>query len=429
MTERPDAARPDDALRSDYPARAVVDLGAIGANLRVLRAAAPTSSQMAVVKADAYGHGLGPVSLAALRAGADWLGVAQVAEALDLRALLDAAGIPRSLPVLAWIGARGFDWGRALDADIDLSVSWTWTLAEICAAARDRGRPARIHVKIDTGMSRAGSTLADLPALAAAIRTACDEGLVDVVGAWSHLSRADDPSDEGLASTAAHIEAFERGLAVLADAGVRPRIRHLAATSGILWHPDSHYDLVRAGIGLYGLSPAPSVASSADLGLTPAMTLEAPLTSVKAVDEDVPASYGGTWRSPTRRWLGLVPLGYADGILRASSNGAPVLVRTPDGDRAGRVVGRVCMDQVIVDLGPADGAPGAPSARTPRPPARVGDRAVLFGDPASGAPSADDWAACADTINYEIVSRLGERIPRVHLPENRGGTRCQPPTT
>lgn len=409
---------------SPYPGRAIVDLGAIGENLEVLRAFAPGAVQMAVVKADAYGHGLLPVAMAALRAGATWLGVAQLAEARALRDGLDAAGIDRSAaPILAWIAPSGADWAGALEAGIDLSVSWTWVLAEICAAARDTGIRARIHVKIDTGMSRAGSTQADFPALVTAVRMAEEEGLVEVIGAWSHLSRGDDLSEDGLASTAAHVEIFEQGLKTLADAGVEPRLRHLSATAGILWHPQAHYDLVRVGIGMYGLSPDPLTASGASLGLRPAMTLQAPLTSVKAVEDGTPASYGGTWRTPGRRWLGLVPLGYADGILRAGSNGAPVLVEGREAI-ATRVVGRICMDQFIVDLGPAEGAPGAPSARSGHAPARVGDAAILFGDPAKGAPSADDWAQAAGTINYEIVTRLGDRVLRVHLSDRRVAERA-----
>lgn len=411
---------------SPYPARARIDLGAIADNLAVLRTCAPGAIQLAVVKADAYGHGLLPVARTALESGARYLGVAQLGEALALRAGLDDAGIARDdAPILAWIAPSGADWARALRADIELSVSWTWVLAEICAAARDTGIRARIHVKIDTGMSRAGSTLADLPALAAAVRTAADEGLVEVVGAWSHLSRGDDPSEEGRASTASHLAIFTRGLDILARAGVEPKIRHLAATSGICWHPETHFDMVRAGIGMYGLSPDPAVASAASLGLRPAMTLEAPLSSVKVVEADTPASYGGTWRAPSRRWLGLVPLGYADGILRAASNRGPVLVDAPKAPIRTRVVGRICMDQFIVDLGEAHGEAGDPSARTPEFPARVGDTAVLFGDPAKGAPSADEWAEAAGTINYEIVSRLGERIPRTYSPARLSET----PTT
>ena len=266
-------------------------------------------------------------------------------------------------------------------------------------------------------MSRAGSTLADLPALASALKMAEEDGLVDVVGAWSHMSRADDPSEAGNASTASHVRIFEEGLAILAAAGITPRIRHLAATSGILWHPETHYDMVRAGIGLYGLSPDPAVASATDLGLIPALTLRAPLTSVKVIEEGTPASYGGTWVAPTRRWVGLVPLGYGDGILRSASNRARVTVHTASGPLEAPLIGRVCMDQFIVDLGPADGDAGTPTARSGRAPAAVGDLAVLFGAGLDSDPLADDWARAADTINYEIVTRLGAHIPRAYVGE------------
>ena len=395
----------------DYPSSAAVDLAAIRHNLGVLRAAAPGALQLATVKANAYGHGLLPVARAALDGGADWLGVAQLAEAFTLRRGLDEAGVARAE---APISTSSSDFVAAIEADIDLSVSWTWVLADICAAARQVGRPARVHVKIDTGMSRAGSTLADLPALAAALRMAADDGLVDVVGAWSHMSRADDPSEAGNASTASHVRIFEEGLAILADAGVTPRIRHLSATSGILWHPEAHYDMVRAGIGLYGLSPDPAVATAEQLGLIPALELRAPLTSVKVIEEGTPASYGGTWVAPTRRWIGLVPLGYGDGILRAVSNRARVVVHTASGPFNAPIVGRVCMDQFMVDLGQAEGSPGTPTARSGQAPAAPGDIATLFGSGAGGEALADDWAQAAGTINYEIVTHLGAHIPRIY---------------
>ena len=399
----------------DYPSSAAVDLAAIRHNLGVLRAAAPGALQLATVKANAYGHGLVPVALAALDGGADWLGVAQLAEAFALRRGLDEAGVARAdAPLLAWISTSSSDFAAAIEADIDLSVSWTWVLADICAAARAVGRPARVHVKIDTGMSRAGSTLADLPALASALRMAADDGLVDVVGAWSHMSRADDPSEAGNASTASHVRIFEEGLAILADAGITPRIRHLAATSGILWHPEAHYDMVRAGIGLYGLSPDPAVATSEQLGLIPALELRAPLTSVKVIEEGTPVSYGGTWVAPTRRWIGLVPLGYGDGILRAASNRARVVIHTASGPFNAPLIGRVCMDQFMVDLGPAEGSPETPTVRSGQAPAIPGDIATLFGSGIGGEALADDWAQAAGTINYEIVTHLGAHIPRIY---------------
>ena len=399
----------------NYPSSAAVDLAAIRHNLGVLRAAAPGALQLATVKANAYGHGLLPVARAALDGGADWLGVAQLAEAFTLRRGLDEAGVARAdAPILAWISTSSSDFAAAIEADIDLSVSWTWVLADICAAARAVGRPARVHVKIDTGMSRAGSTLADLPALASALRMAADDGLVDIVGAWSHMSRADDPSEAGNASTASHVRIFEEGLAILADAGITPRIRHLSATSGILWHPEAHYDMVRVGIGLYGLSPDPAVATAEELGLIPALELSAPLTSVKVIEEGTPASYGGTWVAPTRRWIGLVPLGYGDGIFRAASNKARVVVRTEAGLLNAPLIGRVCMDQFMVDLGPAQGEPGTPTARSGQAPAAPGDTAILLGSSALGEPLADDWAQAAGTINYEIVTNLGAHIPRIY---------------
>ena len=400
----------------DYPSSAAVDLAAIRHNLGVLRAAAPGALQLATVKANAYGHGLLPVARAALDGGADWLGVAQLAEAFTLRHGLDEAGVARAdAPLLAWISTSSSDFAAAIEADIDLSVSWTWVLADICAAARQVGRPARVHVKIDTGMSRAGSTLADLPALASALRMAADDGLVDVVGAWSHMSRADDPSEAGNASTASHVRIFEEGLAILADAGITPRIRHLSATSGILWHPEAHYDMVRAGIGLYGLSPDPAVATAEQLGLIPALELRAPLTSVKVIEEGTPASYGGTWVAPTRRWIGLVPLGYGDGILRAVSNRARVVVHTASGPsqrahRRTRVHGpvhgrsRAGRGRAPERRPRAAGKPPPPPATSPRSSAQAH----------GGEALADDWAQAAGTINYEIVTHLGAHIPRIY---------------
>lgn len=396
---------------------------------------------MAIVKADAYGHGLGPVALTCLRAGATWLGVAQLAEALHLRKLLDEAGVacpashPDSVPtaerprLLCWLlpvltpeqaAAPGSPLRAALTAGIDLSVSTRAQLDAIVAAARAEiaavsdapdsaypaaasAAPARIHLKADTGMSRGGAAPADLPALAGAAKAAEQDGTIAVVGLWSHLSRADEPAS---GSTEKHLSGFLAAERTVAQAGLNPRVRHLAATGGLLWHPDTRLDLVRIGIGLYGLSPDPAVAAAAALDLRPAMRLEAPLTQVKRIPAGQAVSYGGTWRAPTDRWLGLIPLGYSDGIPRAASNGGPAAV---NGLRSA-IVGRVCMDQVVIDLGPATTPEGAPVP----PPASPGDVAVLWGAPDDAVtPTADDWAEVCSTINYEIVTRLGERVPRV----------------
>ena len=434
-------------------ARAVVDLDAIRHNAHVLAQVAATP-WMAVVKADAYGHGLGPVALTCLEAGATWLGVAQLAEALELRALLDDAGVARPAParmvpgrtvpartapgarpdarptaqaprLMCWIlppstpedaAAPGSPLREALEADLDLSVSTPEVLVAVAAAARAEGATARIHLKVDTGMSRAGAVPEDVAALAAAARTAQDIGAVEVVGLWSHLSRADEP-DSG--STEDHLERFLEAEAQVRATGLAPGIRHLAATGGLLWHPGARLDLVRAGIGLYGLSPDPHVATSPELDLHPAMRLEARLTQVKQVPAGQAVSYGGTWQAPTRRWLGLVPLGYGDGIPRAAASAGPVTV----GGLRTHVVGRTCMDQVVIDLGPAVDDDGVPLPA----PAAAGDVVVLWGDPATspGAPTADEWAEVCSTINYEIVTRLGARVPRVAVgtcpgPEEHG---------
>ncbi|WP_448074172.1 alanine racemase [Georgenia yuyongxinii] len=385
-----------------HPACAVVDLDAVAANVGVLRAAAPGAATMAVVKADAYGHGLLPVARAALAGGAGWLGVAQLTEALELRAGLDRtptvnrptdAGRP---PILSWIFPPGAPLGRALEADIDLSASAPWAVDEIAAAARATGRTARVHLKVDTGMGRGGARPEAFGDLVAAALAARAEGTVDVVGVWSHLACADEPANP---ATARQVEVFTAALAQAERAGLRPQLRHLAASAGTLFHPATHFDLVRPGIAVYGLSPAPDVATSEALGLRPAMTLQARLTVVKAAPAGTPLSYGHTAVTTTDTHLGVVPLGYGDGIPRAASGTGPLAVA----GRRYHVAGRVCMDQVVVDLGPesADVA--------------VGDTAVLFGDGDDGGPTADDWARAVGTINYEIVTRLGCRVPRVHV--------------
>lgn len=396
----------------NYAGRAIISHAAIAANLLTLRTFAPEAKQMAIVKAGAYGHGLIEVSYTALRSGVDYLGVAQLAEAMSLRAGLDAMGIARKeAKIFTWIAHEGVDWDEALEADLELSVSTAARLAEICSAVRSRREqnqeapPARIHVEIDTGMSRAGARLDTLPGLASALAMAQAEGLVDVVAAWSHLHSADDLSEEGRTATASQCDLFEGALGILAMSGVHPRLRHLAATSGILWHPNTHYDMVRPGIGMYGLSPNPTTATEEELGLVPAMHLQAPLTSVKRIERGDTVSYGATWAAPEPTWIGIVPLGYADGILRTTSNRGEVFVITESLRERRPMTGRVCMDQFMIDLGSAQGMP----------PAQEGDIVVLFANGLHDVPTASDWAKWAGTINYEVVCRVGERVPRTHV--------------
>ena len=427
------AARP--SLPGAATSRAVIDLEAVAHNGRRLAQVAGVP-WMAVVKADAYGHGLGPIALTALSVGASWLGVAQLAEALALRALLDEADVDRPAGepsgqaprILTWLlpvmdparaAAEDSPLRAALAADLDLSVSTLPQLEALSAAARAQATTARLHLKVDTGMSRGGAMVEDLPALAAALRQAEDEGVVDVVGLWSHLSRADEPTS---GSTEQHLERYRQAEQIVQEAGLRPSIHHLAATGGLLWHPEARMDLVRAGIGLYGLSPDPSVATSSELGLQPAMRLESALVQVKRIDAGQAVSYGGTWRAPTDRWVGLVPLGYSDGIPRAAGSTGPVGV----GGIMSSIVGRVCMDQVVIDLGPARDETGA---LLPAP-AQVGDTAVLWGAPDAvgqvAVPTADEWAQACGTINYEIVTRLGARVPRCYVGAEAGGGYARP---
>jgi alanine racemase len=369
-------------------AYAAIDLGALRANVAVLRARAPRSGLMAVVKADAYGHGAEPCARAALEAGASWLGTATPQEALALR----AAGI--TARTLCWLWTPGGPWREAIEAGIDVSVSGMWALREVTAAARAAGRPALVHLKADTGLGRNGAQPADWPELTAAARAAEKDGLLRVTGIWSHFACADEP---GHPSVAAQLTAYRESLASAAAAGLRPEVRHLANSPATLTLPESHYDLVRTGVAMYGISPVPQIGGPADFGLRPVMTLTARLALVKTAPGGHGISYGHHYITPGETTLALVPVGYADGIPRHASNSGPVLV-------AGKwrtIAGRVAMDQFVVDLG-GDAAV-------------AGDVAVLFGPGDQGEPTAEDWARAAGTIAYEIVTRIGTRVPRVYV--------------
>jgi alanine racemase len=365
-----------------------VDLGAIRSNVAAL--AGRTSAEvMAVVKADGYGHGLVPSAQAAVAGGATWLGTALLDEALALR----AAGLtePR---VLAWLMGPGEAWAEALQADVDVSVNAEWALAEVAAAARETGVTARVHLKVDSGLNRGGAAVADWPDLVVAARKAEAEGAVRVVGVWSHFAYADAPGHSTIARQA---DVFRDAVAHAESAGIDPEVRHLANSAATLTAPDQHFDLVRPGIAVYGLSPVPHVAGPAHYGLRPAMTLAADLVLVKRVPAGSGVSYGHTYTTDRETSLGLVPLGYADGVPRNASNLGPVLAA----GRTRTVAGRVCMDQLVLDLGDD--------------PATVGDEVVLFGTGEDGGPTAQDWAEATGTISYEIVTRIGPRVPREYL--------------
>jgi alanine racemase len=365
---------------------AVVDLGAIRANVATLKAATP-AEVMAVVKADGYGHGLLASARAALAGGASWLGTAVIDESIALR----DAGV--SAPTLAWLWTPGETDAvrRALAADIDLSVSGRWQLDAVRAAAGELGVVARIHLKIDTGLSRNGAYRTDWPELLSAVAKARAAGEVEVVGVWSHFAYADEPGHPMIAQ---QIAAFRDALAAAAREGIEPQLRHLANSAATLTLPEAHFDLVRPGVAVYGLSPVPQ---QGDFGLVPAMTLRAALAAVKRVRAGEGVSYGHAYTAERETTLALVPLGYADGIPRNATNVGPVSI---NGQRF-TISGRVCMDQVVVDVGDL--------------PVAVGDHAVLFGPGGHGEPSAQDWADAVATIHYEIVTRVGPRVPRIYV--------------
>jgi alanine racemase len=372
-------------------ARAEVDLAALRGNVRALRArVGPGTAVMAVVKSDAYGHGMLPVARAALEAGAGWLGTATPHEALALR----AAGIGGR--VMCWLWTPGDPWREGIEADLDMSVSARWALREVAAAARAAGRPARIQLKADTGLGRNGCQPADWPELVGAALAARSAGEVEITGLWSHFACADEP---GHPSIAAQLDVFREMVAYAEKEGVEPEVRHIANSPAILTVPESYFDLVRTGIAMYGISPGPELGTSGDFGLRPVMTLSASVALVKQVPRGHGVSYGHHYVTPEDTTLGLVPLGYADGIPRHASGRGPVQVA---GVRR-RVAGRVAMDQFVVDLG----------GDTPEP----GETAILFGPGDRGEPTAEDWARAAGTIAYEIVTRIGSRVPRVHLHE------------
>jgi alanine racemase len=376
----------------DRPVRAeaVVDLGAIRHNVATLRARIGTAQLMTVVKADGYGHGMVPVAGAAREAGADWIGAAVLEEALALRAAGDTG------PIFCWLTTPGEPLAQAIAAGIDLSASAPWEIDELAAGVTDR--PARVHLKIDTGMSRGGAVPHEWPALIRAALREVKTGRLEIIGIWSHLSSSDQPKS---AANEAQVATFESAVEIASSLGVEPPLRHLANSGGTLALPETHFDLVRPGIATYGLSPFGHALPSDELGLRPAMTLRARLAMVKRVPAGVGVSYGLTWTAPRPSTLGLIPLGYGDGLPRHASNGAPVQAA---GTRR-TIVGRICMDQCVVDLEDAEAA--------------AGDEVVLFGPGTGGEPTADDWADAAGTINYEIVTRLGARIPRRYVDSGR----------
>ncbi|ADD40273.1 alanine racemase [Stackebrandtia nassauensis] len=363
-----------------FQAEAVVDLGTIAANVEAL-AGRTSAAVMPALKANGYGHGLVPAARACLDGGASRLGVATLDEAMELR----NSGV--AAPILAWLVAPGLDLAAAVDADIELAVASREQLSAVAdAGAR---HPARIHLKADTGMGRGGAPRAEWQTLVDLAAKAQADGRIEIVGAFSHLACADEP---GNPLTQSQDDNFRDFLDLLWAADVQPQWQHLANSAGLLAHPDTHYNLVRPGIAVYGYPP---VATEAPL--RPAMTLRARVVLVKTLPAGHGIGYGHTYvtKRPTR--VAIVPLGYADGIPRSTSNRAEVLV----GGRRCPIRGRVSMDQVVVEVDEGD--------------VRAGDVVEFFGD---GDITAEDWATWHDTISYEILTSIGPRIPRRYVGKN-----------
>ena len=357
-----------------------VNLNAISNNIKLVKS--KTQAQiLAVVKADAYGHGLIPVAKCAVDAGATWLGVALLEEAISLR----EAGI--KVPIISWLTPPSSDFKKAIELDIDVAIPSLKHLELIVAAGKAVGKKPRVHIEVDTGMTR-GGLLGEWPEFLIAAKGAD----IEVVGFWSHFARADEPDE--IANQSQVLE-FESKLAQLIATGITPKYIHLANSAATLTNPNSHKNIVRLGIAMYGLSPdVNTLGSSQNLELEPAMTLKAEIHLVKRVPAGSPVGYGGTQTTLRDTKLAIITIGYADGIPRNASSAAGVFVA----GRKAAIIGRVSMDQFVVDLGADSNAV-------------AGEIVEVFG---ANGYSIDDWAAASGTINYEIVTRIAARVPRIY---------------
>ncbi len=360
-------------------AEAIVDLSAIKHNVELLKKTAGTKL-LAVVKADAYGHGLVPVAKAAISAGADYLGVALLEEAIALR----EAGI--EAPILAWLVQPGSDFKKAIELDIDLAAASLKAIQEISAASENK--KARVHLEVDTGMTR-GGFLAEWDQL-----TAVHLQNVEVVGIFSHFARADEP---GEAQNDEQLARFSEMVERVHSFGFTSVIRHLSNSAATIKNHAAAFDMVRTGIAMYGLSPdVATLGNSQSLALRPAMQLRAAMYLVKDVPANTPVGYGATESTSADTKLGVIAMGYADGIPRIA-HGAGVW----SAGKKAFSIGRVSMDQFVVDLGAQSKA-------------QSGDWVVIFGNGSHGEFTADDWGVASQTINYEIVTRIGPRVPRIY---------------
>ena len=364
-----------------------INLSAITQNFKSIKSRT-TADVLAVVKADAYGHGLIPVSKALEEAGADWFGTALLEEAINLR----KAGILK--PIISWLTPLGEDFKSAIDLDIDLGIPSIDLLDEVIKTASLTGKTARIHLEIDTGMSR-GGVLSEWDQLIKSVLAGVNLKQLKVIGIWSHFARADEPDE---LMNQEQLSLFEEKVNQAKAAGIDAQFIHIANSAALFTNKSSHKNIIRSGIALFGLSPdIKTIGDSSSLGLKPAMKLKAKLNLVKDVKAGASVGYGGTAVIKSDTKLGVVALGYADGIPRNTNNLAGVFV---DKKRA-PIIGRVSMDQFVVDLGITSTA-------------KTGDEVIVFGDGSSGEYTVDEWAKAANTINYEIITRIGPRVPRIY---------------
>ena len=368
-------------------ASAEINLSAITQNFKLIKSRT-TADVLAVVKADAYGHGLIPVSKALEEAGADWFGTALLEEAINLR----KAGILK--PIISWLTPLGEDFKSAIDLDIDLGIPSIDLLDEVIKAASLTGKAARIHLEIDTGMSR-GGVLSEWDQLIKSVLVGVNLKLLKVIGIWSHFARADEPAE---LMNQEQLILFEEKVNQAKTAGIDAQFIHIANSAALFTNKSAHKNIIRSGIALFGLSPdIKTIGDSSSLGLKPAMKLKAKLNLVKEVKAGSSVGYGGTAVLKSDTKLGVITLGYADGIPRNTNNLAGVFV---DKKRA-PMIGRVSMDQFVVDLGITSNA-------------KTGDEVIVFGDGSGGEYTVDEWAKAANTINYEIITRIGPRVPRIY---------------
>jgi alanine racemase len=375
---------------NQFRAQAIISTDALLRNFDHVRELAGVNA-MAVVKADAYGHGASRIAPLMRDHGVEWLGVALPSEALAHRAYRDTGKI------LAWLSTPGDpDISACVATGVDLSVSSVRELEEIARAAEVHDCEANVHLKIDTGLSRNGILLADLEQLISLLSAVTEGGHVHLRSVWTHLANADHQDHEYSAeSVKQQIAIFESALTVLASDGLHPDLIHVANTAGALWHPSTRYDLVRVGIGMYGLSPNVERATSTELGLTPAMHVQARISQVKIIPAGSGVSYSHTWLAAEPTRVGLIAVGYADGLPRNLSNDLEFALN----GRSVTQIGTIAMDQCVVNLNNHDSA-------------QAGSVLDIVGPGDSGELTADQWAQRMNSVGYEIVTRIGTRIPR-----------------